>query len=526
MSRENPVLWKKAMRRSRAACLLLAFPTTFWAQQDAAEVYRQAKDAVVLIETEHRIGTGVIVSADGWIVTNYHVVAGERSITIRFASGLGLVATELVASDSDADLAVLKLNGTGFAHLDLGDSDSLAIGQRIFVISSPMGLQGSVTEGLISAVREIRGAKRLQISAPISPGSSGGPVLDQAARVVGIATATIEGAQNLNLAIPASTIQALLRKPQPTAKLSDLASPGTNEQAVSQAEPILRNVGRYLRNEMIDEAESQLRMGVQQFEFNPALRLELAKLLIRTGKPEDALQQLKISNKLVPDEWVPAALLGDLYLKRWLHDEEISDWLAACHLYEALLAKSEMPKPKRDLIENVLRRMRSPVGEWSDGFLQYSVSADSEGKFHINRPEDVFSAAFNAHRTERLLLNFPYDGEFHATDEPRTFAGETSYMDQFCSEKQSLQITIRPDGSFMDISGTLIRVTGVMRTAIKISGKKRAEGMCKNRKPGDAGLRLTLFRVLGKQASSANALAADVDLMLSIDAQPMIWPNK
>lgn len=172
------------------------------------------------------------------------MVAGESSVKIKFASGLELPTSYLVASDSD--LAILKLSGSGFAHSELGQSEALAIGERIFVISNPLGLQGTVTEGLVSAVREIRGAKMLQISAPISPGSSGGPVFDQQARVVGIATASFEGAQNLNLAIPSSTIQSLLERPR-AAKLSDLPSPPQKDREASQVEilSILQRVSRY-----------------------------------------------------------------------------------------------------------------------------------------------------------------------------------------------------------------------------------------------------------------------------------------
>jgi serine protease Do len=494
---------------------------TLDAQQDAAGVYKQAKDAVVLIQGEHRIGTGVIVSAAGWVVTNYHVVSGERSVTIRFASGLELPATDLVASDPDADIAILKLSGTGFSHLDLGDSDSLAVGQRIFVISNPMGLQGTVTEGLVSAVRQVRGAKMLQISAPISPGSSGGPVFDQSARVVGIATATIEGAQNLNLAIPASAIRTLLRKPQEVVKLSDLASPRTDEQAVSQVAPILRNVNRYLGNEMIDEAEAQLRAGIQNFEFNPVLRLELAKLLIRTGRTEEALQQLRVTSKLTPDNWQAVALMGDLYLQKWLKDGRLSDRQLAHQAYSELLKRPTLPPAKRDAYQSTIQQMRSPVGQWAttDG-RKFEVIAKSEGGFSMTVGT---LGEFEPYRPGMSLDAYAdrylsFDAEFHDTFEQGKFAGTSSFLDTACGYEQAVKVEVRPDGSTMDIRGTISRITSIRRSMIDTVGKQRAQEMCK--RPGDSGSSLWLTRLRAKE------YFVYLEWMLEADTQPLAFGER
>jgi hypothetical protein len=516
--------WANSIRRhfvATACVVLLSAFTLGAAQQDAAEVYKQAKDAVVLIQGEHRIGTGVIVSAAGWVVTNYHVVAGERSVTIRFSSGLELPATDVVASDPDADLAILKLSGTGFSHLDLGDSDALAVGQRIFVISNPMGLQGTVTEGLVSAVREIRGAKILQISAPISPGSSGGPVFDQTARVVGIATATIEGAQNLNLAIPASTIQSLLRKPQRAVKLSDLASPATDEQAVSQVEPILRNVSRYLGNEMIDEAEAQLRTGIQQFEFNPLLRLELAKLLIRTGRTEEALQQLRVTSKLAPDDWQATALIGHLYLQSWLKDGRLSDRQAAHQAYSSLVKRPTLPLAKRDMYQSTLEQVRSPLGQWAttDG-RKYDI-AKSDGGFSMTAaPPEKFEPYQPGMSTDawRDRNVGSFDAEFHDTGEQGTFEGTSSFLDTACGYEQTVKIEARPDGSTMNISGTISRVTGIRQSMIAMVGRKQAQQMCKS--PGASGSSLWLKRLPAKE------YFVYLELMLGADTRPLAFRER
>lgn len=500
------------------------------AQQDASGVYRQARDVVVLIQGRHQIGSGVIIPggcpvavlrcAVVLIVTNYHVVSGEDSVTVKFVTGLELPATEVVASDPDADLAILKLEGTTFAPSELGDSESLAIGQRIFVISNPLGLEGSVTEGLISAVREVQGRKLLQISAPISPGSSGGPVFDEHARVVGIATATIEGAQNVNLAIPSDMIQALLSRPK-AGKLSELPARNVGSASVLA---ILRRVSRYLQNEMVEEAEAQLRTGIQEYEFDSALRLELAKLLIRSGRSEEALQQLRVCIKLTVDEWQPVALMGHLYLQRWLKDGRLSDRQAAYEAYSGLLVRPGLPPAKRDLYRTLHDSMRDPVGLWatSDGRRRYQVLARTRGGFSIGAPVDEFKlyqpgTSLDGY-ADRYLAFAVVDGEFHVIDEQAKYVGTSSFMDASCGYQQTLQIEIRPDGTTMDIRGTIKQVTGVRTSMIQALGRKRAEQMCQ--KPGSSGLGMWLTRLPTMEH------LYDVQGMLNADIQPVTVPEQ
>ena len=516
-----------------AACGLLL---GFWpcpnlqGQQDAAGVYKQAREAVVLIQGEHHFGSGVTIPGGcpvvqmtcgvGLVVTNYHVVSGENAVTVKFASGLELPATEVLTSDAEADVAILKLKGSTFVPSSLGDSDSLAVGQRIFVISNPLGLEGTVTEGIVSAMREVQGRRLLQISAPISPGSSGGPVFDQQARVVGIATATIEGAQNVNLAIPSATIQSLMGRPK-AARLSEL--PASNLGGGS-ALSILRQVSRYLQNEMFGEAEAQLRAGIQSNEFDSMLRLELAKLLIRTGRGEEAEQQLRVCRKLAAKDWQPVALLGHLYLQRWLHDGRLLDRQAAYQAYDGLAGDLGLSPAKRDTYRIVRDSMREPVGLWatSDGRRRYQVLAKTGGGFSISAPVDDFKlfqpgTSLEAYTDRNLVLTI-YDGEFHSTAEQTKYEGTSSFMDASCGYQQALQIQIRPDGATMEINGTIRQVTGVRRYLADALGKKKVAQMCK--KPGDSGLDLWLTRIPAKEPFY------DVDRLLNADTQPLIIPEQ
>ncbi len=177
-----------------------------------------------LFEPQEAIGSGVILSSDGYIVTNAHVVQGARRIRVRLP-GLeeagpddskphGPVTAKLVGLDRQSDLAVLKIDLTNLPHLELADSDQLKQGQVVFAFGSPQGLENSVTMGVISAtarqVSEDNPTTYVQTDAPINPGNSGGPLVDVDGQVVGIDTFILSesgGSEGLGFAIPSNVVR-------------------------------------------------------------------------------------------------------------------------------------------------------------------------------------------------------------------------------------------------------------------------------------------------------------------------------
>jgi len=156
-------------------------------------------------------GSGVVISPDGYALTNHHVVRGADKLEGVLNDGR-VVPAELVGSDPDTDLALLRLAGGGHAAAELGDSDQLRVGELAIAIGNPLGLQATVTAGVVSALRRtLRGeAGRLiedvvQTDAALNPGNSGGALVDAGGRVIGINTAIIGGAQGIAFAIPAAT---------------------------------------------------------------------------------------------------------------------------------------------------------------------------------------------------------------------------------------------------------------------------------------------------------------------------------
>lgn len=176
-----------------------------------AQIAERALPSVVLVRGPDRIGTGFIAGPDGRVATNLHVIYGAAALELQLPDGRVLRDLEVMAIDEGHDLAVLRARGLTLPALPLGDSNQAKAGERVVAIGHPLGLGNTVSDGLISAVRDLpNGARVLQISAPIAQGSSGGPLIDDAGKVVGVAFLVSERGQNLNFAVPVNDLKPLL----------------------------------------------------------------------------------------------------------------------------------------------------------------------------------------------------------------------------------------------------------------------------------------------------------------------------
>jgi serine protease Do len=154
------------------------------------------------------VGSGVLWSRDGLIVTNAHVVRGRVSVVL---PGGRAVQARLLARDPECDLAALAIDAHDLAPAEIGDSDSLRVGQLVVAVGNPMGLAGAVTAGLIHAIgpRRSAGPSLIQADLRLAPGNSGGPLADARGRVIGI-NAMIAG--GLALAVPSSLVARFVAK--------------------------------------------------------------------------------------------------------------------------------------------------------------------------------------------------------------------------------------------------------------------------------------------------------------------------
>jgi len=205
------------MLKKRALALLFIFLSAMALSAESKEIreiYNGAKQSVALILTYDSkgmplaIGSGFFIEKDK-IITNYHVIYGSASAVVRTIGSQSQHKVKETVSYSEAmDIAILRVD-TERAPLPTKSIQDQQIGDKVIAIGNPKGLEGSVSEGIISGLRPVDDFKVYQITAPISPGSSGGPLFDQNGNVIGITTASITDGQNLNFAIPVALVDRL-----------------------------------------------------------------------------------------------------------------------------------------------------------------------------------------------------------------------------------------------------------------------------------------------------------------------------
>jgi len=173
---------------------------------DASDIYEISKNSIALVLSLDKnsiplsIGTGFYIDSNR-VVTNHHVINGAKRIKIKIIGEQDFITDVIVEKSShEHDLAILKTKNHRY-HLGIDSSNNESIGSKIYTIGNPRGLEGTISQGIISGYRK-ENYDVIQITAPISPGNSGGPVLNGNGHVIGVSTFTIANSQNLNFAIP------------------------------------------------------------------------------------------------------------------------------------------------------------------------------------------------------------------------------------------------------------------------------------------------------------------------------------
>lgn len=207
--------------------LALEFPVY---AQEAKIIYQKATPSVLALVMTDRtgqpisLGSGFVVRGD-LVATNFHVIRGAASGSAKVVGSKATYTIQgVVAKDPDRDLAILKISGLTAPALTLNVKTDPAIGDSVFAIGNPQGLEGTLSQGIVSGIRTVGSSSWVQVTAPISPGSSGGPVLNQAGSVIGVAVATLRGGQNLNFAVSSRHVEELLSRVATTPESLSIAS--------------------------------------------------------------------------------------------------------------------------------------------------------------------------------------------------------------------------------------------------------------------------------------------------------------
>ena len=224
MKHQNKSLWQQLLI---IPVIVLIFCTISTAPaQTAPQIAEKTLAATVYLEMQDSkglplgFGSGFFVR-DNLIATNYHVIEGAARGTAKLVGKFTTYTIEgVTATDKTNDLTLLKVTAPGIKPLPLGNSTDVKIGETVYVAGNPKGLEGTFSNGIISSRRDKNTKERLQMTAPISPGSSGGPVLNSKGEVIGVSFMTLVGGQNLNFAIPSRYLTELLTKSKPAEPLA------------------------------------------------------------------------------------------------------------------------------------------------------------------------------------------------------------------------------------------------------------------------------------------------------------------
>jgi len=195
---------------------LIVFPILFFLygridgqSLSSEQIYEKVKDAVVVIfafdfsgELSAQ-GSGVVLNDKGYVVTNYHLLSGSERLEIRHGNEI-VPYIDIIGIDVEKDILILKIEENKFPFAKIADTKALKIGQRVYAIGNPLGFENTISEGIISGLRSYEEKRKnyIQITASISPGSSGGAVVNDRGELIGISTLTAREGQNINFAIP------------------------------------------------------------------------------------------------------------------------------------------------------------------------------------------------------------------------------------------------------------------------------------------------------------------------------------
>jgi hypothetical protein len=215
--------WVNIFTLAIGAAMLLSSSFVI-AQANFSTVFEKVEKSVVVIKGDTGLGSGFIISADGKIATNLHVIRGTEKGGVQLNNGEIFDSFTVLGIDVRRDLAVIKVGGFNLPALELGDSDQIKIGEPIAVIGSPRGLSGTVTTGVVSSIRTEDGVKLLQIDAAVNPGNSGGPVIKMDGSVIAVVVSKLTNSENINFSIPINSLRGLmgnLTQPITLAQLRD-----------------------------------------------------------------------------------------------------------------------------------------------------------------------------------------------------------------------------------------------------------------------------------------------------------------
>ena len=331
---------------------------------DATLLYEAVQPSLCLVVSldplgrELKSGSGFVVSKEGQIITNSHVVSGAESVKIECGGQKGK-ATHIVRYKTGIDLVVLQTNLNNPTPLVFSSRQTIKPGEVVFALGNPYGLTGTITSGIVGGTREFKDANYLQISADINPGNSGGPIMDSFGNVVGIATFKLEGSQGINFALTAETVSSL---PTVNVPFAQIISPDQEVSVVGNQKSSLSFRGLYLGSECAEVlkkgelVDGKKRIGqIIEEDLSPS-----RKELINSQKKIEQITQGILNDGRGP---VQLNQTGENYLEQDLIGKTV---IIEYECLDGIVVKAGYPYIQKQISSTVFMALKKKYGKPKD----------------------------------------------------------------------------------------------------------------------------------------------------------------
>jgi S1-C subfamily serine protease len=303
--------------------IIAIIPTCVFGQElTADQIYEKVNDAIVVVYSygfdglKHSQGSGIILNSKGIVVTNYHIFAGSERIEIKRRDTL-IINSGIIGASIEKDILIIKLDESKYPDIPIAEENTLKVGQKVYAIGSPFGLENTMSEGIVSGLRELKEFEErknefIQITASASPGSSGGAVLNSRGELIGMIRMGIDIGENLNFAIPVSDILKVtegVATDKKTLEVLNFFYRGYNEFEIGKFKEAVVDYTKYI-NQSPGEAKAFNYRGLAY------LKLHEYKKAIK-----DFTRAIKLDSKFIP----PYINRAEVYIKMEEYEKAAKD---------------------------------------------------------------------------------------------------------------------------------------------------------------------------------------------------------
>lgn len=391
------------------ALIILILPIISVAQGSITLLIKKVQPSTVLIITydqqgkETGIGSGFFVSSTGDIITNWHVIKGSSSAVIKTTTGAMYKMKDILEGDEEKDLVRITIDATGATFPALSMSKTIpSVGEGVVVVRSPLGLESTVSDSVVSAIRTLPNIGRvIQISAPISPGSSGSPVINLKGQVIGIATFQFNKGQNLNFAIASSVVAGLPR-------ISSRTEMNRSNPILSKISlDVQRQDNEWIRIEETVVIEKKPEEYYKDFGDNAEKLIKMHKESVKRGHSRENFRMLLVTIRFLKycKATTKESPLGSIIKTDKMNDQQIRDFFDAWgkHLTDM---DYHLPRFRCDYRTKVFTTFFSSSGKElrTDGWVPHAWLMDSSS--------DKRKVEMSPGETTLVIFTIPNDAEY------------------------------------------------------------------------------------------------------------------